>query len=90
MAESNTDNNVYWLDRHRVAKKAVDYAESQLSYPELEVEGREMLRFVIEGMTKEQLAEHKAKMLSEISDRETIVNIINEVSDASGFSPDAA
>lgn len=43
------------------------------------------LRSVMEGLSNIELQAHKNKMLSGISDRETIVNLINDVMDGRGI-----
>jgi len=40
---------------------------------------------VVEGMKPEQRIEEKRRLLSEISDRERLVHLINDVNDAEGI-----
>lgn len=52
--------------------------EPQPALPDME-----LVNF-IEGLTHEQRLAEKARLLSEISDRESLVNLINQVNEAEG------
>lgn len=58
------------------------YAESD-ALPDLE------LSSLVESMTPIERIAYKRRMLSEISDREHIVNIVNDVNAAEGYNDDS-
>lgn len=56
--------------------------EQQGALPDME------LVTVVEGMSPQERLAHKAKLLAEISDRESLVHLINDVNDMEGVDDD--
>jgi hypothetical protein len=79
---NDTEKQAYWTEKREIAQRGVDYADRQLG------EGLFSERELLEGQTPEQLIEHKQALLSEISDRERVVNLINDVLDGYGCNPE--